>query len=459
MNENKFLKDFFTKKYADSIGDSNFYIAFEDCGFHISKESFTDEISKQYSENVQVEHLSHDCDCVVPIGDTIMAHSASTISDCIELLKDTIKFNDKKFAADAETMLPVFGNAKNKLTGLFVSTASTLDSRSSFYQSNLNPANFLDDSNTSLWTPYNESWSFPSTATDNSQPQNTDSTNSIWKIRPALFQNLQMLKTEALVQPVTSPATETMVVELRPHMVERGPAMKRKVRSHLAMASIPAATITATPALSTMPAQPVASALVNKRAASFLTANAFLADSTFASRTENNSSKALLHSNLAGRDLMVQRFIVSNDAGKKEDTPLKTSNVNISFQYCIVHILRPWLYKNIFDISQTWYCVGLGEGFFSTGETTTANNGKLPSLPVSMILIKDLSISATFNAGDWESAKNAVALDSLNIAEADFKDLGDNKHVIESKGVQIIGWICEYIPKLPVCSDPNLITP
>ena len=62
MNENKFLKDFFTKKYADSIGDSNFYIAFEDCGFHISKESFNDDISKQYSKNVQIEQLSHDCD-------------------------------------------------------------------------------------------------------------------------------------------------------------------------------------------------------------------------------------------------------------------------------------------------------------------------------------------------------------------------------------------------------------
>jgi len=53
--------------------------------------------------------------------------------------------------------------------------------------------------------------------------------------------------------------------------------------------------------------------------------------------------------------------------------------------------------------------------------------------------------------------KNAVALDSLNIAEADFKDLGDNKHMIESKGVQIIGWICEYLQKFPVCSDPNLL--
>ena len=163
----------------------------------------------------------------------------------------------------------------------------------------------------------------------------------------------------------------------------------------------------------------------------------------------NPIAKTLLSANLTHRDIMVQRYMVSNDFGKKQDSPVQTSTVNISFQYCIVNILRPWLYRNILDISQTWYCTGLTEGFFSTGEPSSDNNGKLPSLPVSMIMIKDLSISATFNAGDWEKAKSAVALDSLNIAEADFKDLGNNNHLIESKGVQIIGWICEYLPKFP----------
>ncbi|MBA4168316.1 MAG: hypothetical protein H0X41_12385, partial [Chitinophagaceae bacterium] len=167
--------------------------------------------------------------------------------------------------------------------------------------------------------------------------------------------------------------------------------------------------------------------------------------------------KPLLAKKLFAGNISAQRFLLTTDTGIKEDKPVKTSNVDIGFKYCIVNINRPWLYKNILDINQTWYCTGLAEGFFSTGETSENNNGKLPSLPVSMILIKDLSITATFNAGDWENAKNAVALDSLNIAEADFKDLGDNKHLIESPGVQIIGWICEYLPKFPVCSDPNLL--
>jgi hypothetical protein len=453
MNENKFLKDFFTKKYADSIGESNFYIAFEDCGFHISKESFTDELTKQYSKNVQVEQLSNDCNYVVPICDTIMGHSSSTISDCIELLKDSISFNDKKFADNAETLLPLFGNAKNKLTSQFQTTQSTSDGRNNFYQSNLNPDNFLDDTDTSLWTPYNESWSFPSTTTDPGQPTPEKAGASIWKIRPELFQNLQVInKIEIPPQPVPPETT----VEFHPELIEAVGAKKMRVRRPVTMMSAKVAATIIEPTMTVTAAQP-GKVLANTRFNSFMKANTFLSDSPALAGTGNQFSKRMVGANLLNRDIMLQRLMVSNEIGKKEDAPVKTSNVNISFQYCIVNILRPWLYKNIFDISNTWYCAGLAEGFFSTGETTDNNKGKLPSLPVSMILIKDLSISATFNAGDWENAKNAVALDSLNIAEADFKDLGDNKHMIESKGVQIIGWICEYLQKFPICSDPSLL--
>ena len=362
MNENKFLKDFFTKKYADSIGDSNFYIAFEDCGFHISKASFTDAITKQYSENMQVEQLSHACDCVIPVDDTIMAHSASTISDCIDLLKNTIRFNDKKFGADAASMLPVFGDAKTKLTTLFASKASTIDGSTSFYQSNLSPADFLDDANTSLWTPYNESWSFPSTAPDNSQPQPAAGTNAIWKIRPELFQNLQTLKAETVVQPIAQGTTEIGPGEL--HLQASGAfKAKRRMASRFKMAPIPAATPAASPMLATMIVPAVASTPVKSRA-NFLAAHTFLADNTATPATGNKFSKALLQANLPGRDIMLQRLLISSDIAKREDAPVKTSNVNISFQYCIVHILRPWLYKNIFDISQAWYCLGPAESFF-----------------------------------------------------------------------------------------------
>jgi hypothetical protein len=444
MNENKFLKDFFTKKYADSIGDTNFYIAFEDCGFHISKESFNDDISKQYSKNVEIEQLSHDCDYALPIDDTILGHS-STISGSIELLRDTIKFNDKLISGDLEALLAVFGNAKTKLSGLLVSSASTVDGRSSYYRCDLNPDSFLDDTDGSIWTPYTENWSFPST------PQPTDNPGSTWKIRPDLLLNLRILsKSEA--PPPTEPEPNT-----KPHP-DSGIFNKGGWLSHVVNTTAGVAGIAAIEDVATTVVQPllIKTPLNGIRANNFLTANNLNIEDIAALGPNNPIVKTLLSANLAHRDIMVQRFMVSNGSGNKQDSPVKTSTVNISFKYCIVNILRPWLYKNILDISKTWYCTGLTEGFFSTGVPTSDNNGKLPSLPVSMIMIKDLSISATFNAGDWEKAKSAVALDSLNIAEADFKDLGNNNHMIESKGVQIIGWICEYLPKFPVISDPNL---
>ena len=444
MNENKFLKDFFTKKYADDIGDTNFYIAFEDCGFHISKESFNDDISKQYSKNVEIEQLSHDCDYALPIDDTILGHS-STISGSIELLRDTIKFNDKLSSGDQEALLAVFGNARTKLSGLLVSSASTVDGRSSFYRCNLNPDSFLDDKDTSIWTPYTESWSFPSTPQPNGNPDST------WKIRPDLLLNLHVLIKSETQPPVQS---QTNTKPDSGHgFFNNGGWLSHVVKTTAGVAGIDAIEDVATTAVQPLLIKaPVIGILANN----FLVSNNLNIEDITSVGPGNPIVKTLLSANLAHRDIMVQRFMVSNDSGNKQDSPVQTSTLNISFKYCIVNILRPWLYKNILDISNTWYCTGLTEGFFSTGVPTSDNKGKLPSLPVSMIMIKDLSISATFNAGDWEKAKSAVALDSLNIAEADFKDLGNNNHLIESKGVQIIGWICEYLPKFPVISDPNL---
>jgi len=444
MNENKFLRDFFTKKYADSIGDTNFYIAFEDCGFHISKESFNDDISKQYSKNVEIEQLSHDCDYALPIDDTILGHS-STISGSIELLRDTIKFNDKLTSGDLEALLAVFGNAKTKLSGMLVSSASTVDGRSSFYRCDLNPDSFLDDTDASIWTPYTESWSFPSTPQPNGNPDST------WKIRPHLLLNLHVLiksETQSTVQQQTNTDPHT-----GHGIFNNGGWLSHVVKTTAGVSGIDAIEDVATTAVQPLLIKaPVIGILANN----FLVSNNLNIEDITSVGPGNPIVKTLLSANLAHRDIMVQRFMVSNDSGNKQDSPVQTSTLNISFKYCIVNILRPWLYKNILDISNTWYCTGLTEGFFSTGEPTSENKGKLPSLPVSMIMIKDLSISATFNAGDWEKAKSAVALDSLNIAEADFKDLGNNNHLIESKGVQIIGWICEYLPKFPVISDPNL---
>ncbi len=434
MNENKYLQDFFNKKYADSIGNSNFYIAFEDCGFHISKETFNDPISQQYSKNVQVEALSNDCDYVVPVCDTILGHSASSISNYIELLKDSIHFNEQKFEDDPGDMMSFFGNEKSKLTRQFVSCASTINPNGSYYQSILNPDGFLDDANKDIWTPYSESWSFPSTNT-------TNSNLGIWKIRPELLKTIQKFRMP--VTGNTAPQTASAAVAHEtaatinppPKTISTVIIDPQRVASGTQESS---GGPLRTNRVATMPDQPA-------------TGNIATAGAT--------PPKVPPIRTMFNRDILVQRFLTAAHPDEKADVPVKTSSVNIFFRFCIAHIDRPWFYKNILDINQSWYCTGLTEGFFSTGEMSESNTGKLPSLPVSMILVKDLSITAVFNAGDWENAKKAVALDSLNIAEADFKDLGNNNHAIESAGVQIIGWICEYLPKFPVCADPSLESP
>lgn len=141
----------------------------------------------------------------------------------------------------------------------------------------------------------------------------------------------------------------------------------------------------------------------------------------------------------------------------KDDTanvaPVRSNAFSMSFDYCLVYLERPWFHTSLFTFSNMWYSLSLQENFFSNGIKDDSNNGILKCIPTAMILIKNLKITAAWTDDDKSNAKNSIGLGVFNLNNSEFID-----NTLITPGMQIIGWMCEVLPKLPAQGDPNIIS-
>ncbi|SEV93480.1 hypothetical protein SAMN05428988_0586 [Chitinophaga sp. YR573] len=141
----------------------------------------------------------------------------------------------------------------------------------------------------------------------------------------------------------------------------------------------------------------------------------------------------------------------------KDDTanvaPVHSNAFSMSFDYCLVYLERPWFNTSLFTFSNMWYSLSLQENFFSNGIKDESNNGILKCIPTAMILIKNLKITAAWTDDDKANAKNSISLGVFNLNNSEFID-----NALITPGMQIIGWMCEVLPKLPAQGDPNIIS-
>jgi len=152
--------------------------------------------------------------------------------------------------------------------------------------------------------------------------------------------------------------------------------------------------------------------------------------------------------NFADR-IRVTQQLVKNDTANV--APVHSNTFSMSFDYCMVYLDRPWFNTSMFSYSNLWYNLSLQEGYFSNGIKDNTNTGILKCVPTAMILIKNLKISAAWTEDDKANAKNSIGLGVFNLNNSAFV----NNELI-TPGIQIIGWMCEVLPKLPVQGDPNL---
>lgn len=123
--------------------------------------------------------------------------------------------------------------------------------------------------------------------------------------------------------------------------------------------------------------------------------------------------------------------------------------VDISFEYQIVSITRPWLFLPFLEFSQ-WFIPAVSRGQLSRGQEGPVWD----VIPSSIIVVRNVSIKASFD--DVEA--NALGRSAMIGPFA----LGEHATVVNGElritGTQIIGYVDEPLPVIPPRSDPGLAT-
>lgn len=115
-----------------------------------------------------------------------------------------------------------------------------------------------------------------------------------------------------------------------------------------------------------------------------------------------------------------------------------TSQISIKFDYCLVHIGRPWL-QNAFLNDHSWYVPGVPKGQVTSSSVGT----NFTLLPIGFVVIRNLVIEADWTSEDLANASLATDFGPFKVT----KESGANR--LAHPGIQIIGWLLQKLPSLP----------
>jgi hypothetical protein len=147
--------------------------------------------------------------------------------------------------------------------------------------------------------------------------------------------------------------------------------------------------------------------------------------------------------------ILTTRASVALVAAQTAPQPVESASFKLSFDYCLVHLRRPWL-SGDFLAMPGWYVPTARGGDYSTG--SPSNKGWFSALPTAFIAVKNLVISGSWSANDVAAAGNSAAFGPFSLMGISASQSG----VLTNPGVQIIAWICSPQPKLPPDDDPKL---
>jgi hypothetical protein len=128
------------------------------------------------------------------------------------------------------------------------------------------------------------------------------------------------------------------------------------------------------------------------------------------------------------------QYEVAQDAPTQ---PVASTEVTISFDFCVVNVEREWLH-DAFVNNRYWYIPGQGKGELS------ANNGRgAPAIPEGFVAIKNLRIKAPWTEQDISNLSNSVQFGPFNFSS----------NVVDGAlchdDIQIVAWKLRVLPDLP----------
>jgi hypothetical protein len=151
--------------------------------------------------------------------------------------------------------------------------------------------------------------------------------------------------------------------------------------------------------------------------------------------------------------ILQPRLQVARTAYLLRDTtsqPVVSQQISISLKYCLVDLDRHWLSLDYLS-TRGWYMPGYTAGWASTG-TAENNTGEFPILPVACLVIKDLTISVDAT-DDIDTAQQSAAFGPFSLVG---RAVDTTNGTLRIDGMQIIGWVCQVMPKLPPLPSPEV---
>jgi hypothetical protein len=136
-------------------------------------------------------------------------------------------------------------------------------------------------------------------------------------------------------------------------------------------------------------------------------------------------------------------------------------SINISYQYALITIRRPWLNGLLFELPG-WRTDVAPKGSYSSGSRRNQANTKFPLLPQAFLAIKNLSITGNFSSSEVNQANSAISANA-SVGWGPFSISGSYQHGssqthvkgsansagIHAPFVQIIGWVNLIVPFCP----------
>lgn len=454
------IKDFFLEQYKD-LDTTDTFLSFEPIGCIINPDDYRDPITTEYNQVLANEEISEIVDHV-PVIDEVFLPSLEQVSRQYQTLVEGARFNSATISGeDKSDYLATFGNIRNEaLRTLEDADRMSLESVGATYFPATTIPNTWYDTESPIWS-FKE-FSVENIITEVPQTENGQPikrVNLAWqKIAQAkLIANLGMESNQVNLSHL-KPNLKGIDFNISPlkaienlTVTSEIPAVKEEKNWLFSKGSLINPSLLAKFHISNF-LTPIAVsdktviASESKKTGAFRNSVLSRTPLTYNTLIPDQKIKASLSLN---RDLT---NLIINDINLTETTPLDSQNFNMSFNYCVVQIQRPWFNTKMFNYSNLWYSIAAAEDFFSSGVKGPENQGCLRAIPKAFIIIKNLKIKASWSANDLNDAKESAGLGFFNLMNSKM----NIENELINPSLQIIGWVCEATPKMPITNDPNL---
>lgn len=444
------IHDFFLNQYNGSLDGTNTFLAFEPLGLMISPDDF--QFNGSFNATVAQQQVSIMADTVPAISDVFEPDAFNKISDQYgqlvgdgENMVGTLEFCDANIdPGQTDQYLAYFGFLKKIAQQKFSQTgeqASILNPSAQVAACNVTPSTWYDPASP-IWQQKTFQSATPAT--------NTTTTPTAPVLNWKLGLNLQKTPVTGTVYTTLNTHLKLLNIASEPAAVAAPPTAQ------------PAATATTAPANRMMMERPMA---LNMRQAQTVTpqtvqpvrSEAIMARPVITQAAPLMLSKvnysALRTAVPFSQMVNVNRVIGLNNNAVTQ--PVNSSQFSVDFSYSLVRFERDWMYQPLIDKASIWYSLTNLAGDYSTGKNSSDNQGLLRCIPKAMIVVKDLNISAQWSAADIQMAASSFGFGCFNISNS--PPITSASQQLSAPGIQVIAWICEVMPQLPVNSDPGMV--